>query len=167
MAIVLSAIFVGLSAATAQPLYLSPQAQRFLAAHNRERAFAGVPPLQWDRYLEASAASYARVLAATGRLQHSLKSSRPGQAENLWMGTRGAYAPEHMVGNWAAERRFFRAGVFPYVSSTGNWLDVAHYTQMIWRSTTHVGCAVRSNGRMEFLVCRYSPKGNRDGQRIP
>lgn len=166
LALVASLVF-GVSAVTAQPVQISRQAQRLLASHNHERALARVPPLQWDRHLEASAARHAAFLAATGRLQHSAKVSRPGQAENLWMGTRGAYAPEQMVGNWIAEKRYFRPGVFPYVSSTGNWLDVSHYTQMIWRSTTHLGCAVRSNVRSDFLVCRYSPKGNRDGQRIP
>lgn len=150
-----------------QPPQISNQAQRLLASHNRERALAGVPPLRWNRNLEVSAAAHATFLAGIGRLQHSAKTNRPGQAENLWMGTRAAFAPEQMVANWAAEKRFFRPGVFPYVSSTGNWLDVSHYAQMIWRNTTYVGCAVRSNGRVEFLVCRYWPKGNRDGQRVP
>lgn len=167
MLVHVASLMFGISAVTAQPVQINAQAQRLLASHNRERALARVPPLQWDRHLEASAAVHAAFLAATGKLQHSAKNSRPGQAENLWMGTRAAYAPEQMVWNWAAEKRYFRPGIFPWVSSTGNWLDVSHYTQMIWRNTTHMGCAVRSNGRLDFLVCRYSPKGNRDGQRVP
>ena len=40
------------------------------------------------------------------------------------MGTRGAFTAEEMVGDWIAEKKMFRAGVFPNVSATGNWEDV-------------------------------------------
>lgn len=141
--------------------------ERLLAAHNRERAAVGVPPLRWDPTLAAAAASYGPTLAALGRLEHSPRGSRPGQKENLWMGTRGAYSPEQMVGSWAEEKAWFRPGIFPNVSSTGNWLDVSHYTQMIWRSTTDVGCAVHQSRTSDYLICRYSPGGNIDGKRVP
>jgi hypothetical protein len=71
------------------------------------------------------------------------------------------------VSTWTAERRFFRAGVFPDVSTTGNWLDVSHYTTMIWRATTRVGCAIHRTPDWEFLICRYSPPGNIDGRPVP
>ncbi|HWH17287.1 MAG TPA: CAP domain-containing protein, partial [Allosphingosinicella sp.] len=67
----------------------------------------------------------------------------------------------------AAERRYFRAGVFPNVSSSGNWSDVGHYTQMVWRGTTSVGCALHQSPRWDFLICRYAPSGNVVGQRVP
>ena len=140
---------------------------RFLAAHNSERAAVRVPALVWDARLAADAAAYARRLAPIGRLQHSPRAERPGQSENLFMGSRGAYSPEQMVGWWTAERTDFRAGVFPNVSRTGNWLDVSHYTQMIWRGTTSLGCAVYSDRRTDYLVCRYAPRGNIDGRAVP
>ncbi len=139
---------------------------RLLAAHNAERARVGVAPLAWDPALAASAAAYGPTLASLGRLQHSPKASRPGQRENLWMGPRGAFSPEQMVGGWIAERAYFRPGIFPYVSRTGNWMDVAHYTQLVWRGTTRVGCAVHSTQRVDYLICRYSPPGNVDGRAV-
>jgi len=142
-------------------------AARLLAAHNRERAAVGVPLLRWDPALAASAASYGPALAAMGRLEHSPRAGRPSESENLWMGSRRAYTPEQMVGTWAAEKAYFRPGIFPNVSTTGNWPDVSHYTQMIWRSTTALGCAVHAAANMDYLICRYAPKGNRDGQRVP
>ena len=140
---------------------------RLLAIHNLERARVKAPPLQWDPYLAASAASYGPALARRGGLVHSPRAARQGQMENLWMGTRGYYAPEQMVGAWVSERAMFRPGVFPYVSRTGRWSDVGHYTQMIWKGTTRVGCAIHAAGQWEYLICRYSPPGNVDGKYLP
>ena len=138
-----------------------------LAAHNPERALVGVPPLRWDPGLAASAAQHARMLAATGSLRHSTRSARAGQGENLWMGSRGAFAPTRMAASWTAEKAVFRRGIFPAVSRTGNWMDVGHYSQMIWPTTTRLGCAIASSRRDDFLVCRYAPAGNIDGRRVP
>jgi len=138
----------------------------WLAAHNKERAAYGSSLLSWDPALAAQARNYASELAATGRLQHSAKAERPGQGENLWLGTRGYYAPEMMVGSWAGEKRHFRRGVFPANSRTGNWRDIGHYSQMVWPRTARVGCGLASSARWDVLVCRYSPPGNQDGLRI-
>lgn len=146
---------------------LDPVSQQLLAAHNRERALVGAPPLQWDPLLARAAISYGPTLAAMGRLEHSPRASRPGQRENLWRGSSRAYLPSQMVGSWTAEKRFFRPGVFPAVSTTGNWFDVSHYTQMIWRTTTRVGCGVYRTPQWDYLICRYTPPGNIDGKLVP
>ncbi len=140
---------------------------RILAAHNAVRAQAGVAPLAWDPALGQAAASYAMQLALTNTFQHSNRHARPGIGENLWMGTRGYYSYDAMVGAWASEQRDFVPGVFPAVSRSGNWERVGHYTQMVWPTTTRVGCAVASNAANDFLVCRYSPAGNIDGRPVP
>lgn len=140
---------------------------RLLYSHNMERVRVRSAPLRWDPGLAAAAASYGPQLARLGRLEHSPRGSRPGQRENLWRGTRGAFSPEQMVGAWIAERSMFHPGVFPNVSRTGDWEDVAHYTQLIWKGTTHVGCAVYPGGSWDYLICRYSPPGNRDGSSLP
>lgn len=80
------------------PQNLDDFSARILALHNRERRAVGAPPLGWDPALAAAAASYGPQLARLGRLQHSPPESRPGQGENLWMGTRGAYSIEEMIG---------------------------------------------------------------------
>ena len=133
---------------------------RLVALHNMVREAAGVEPIRWDSTLAADARNYAEEMAKTGRWAHSAMAERPGEGENLWMGTRGAFSLSEMVGAWAHEGRMFRAGAFPEVSKTGNWDDVGHYTQMIWPGSIRVGCAVRSSARFDYLVCRYSPAGN-------
>ncbi|MFL6795518.1 MAG: CAP domain-containing protein [Sphingomicrobium sp.] len=139
---------------------------RILAAHNAERARAGVAPLVWDSALGTAAAAYATQMAMTGRFAHSDRSLRRGTGENLWMGTHSAFSVEAMVGGWASEKRFFTPGVFPNNSRTGDWEDVGHYTQMIWPTTTRVGCALASTGRVDYLVCRYAGAGNIDGRPV-
>ncbi len=142
-------------------------AERVLAAHNRERAAVGAPPLQWDPYLASSAASYGPDLARMGHLVHSPRANRPGQRENLAMGYTRYTSPEQLVGMWVEEKRYFTPGQFPAVSRTGYWKDIAHYTQMIWKGTTHVGCAYHQGGPWTYLICRYSPPGNVDGRPVP
>jgi hypothetical protein len=157
---------------TERPADLGPQdlssfGPRLVALHNRERSAVGAPPLVWDAGLTAAAAAYGPALARRGRLAHSPPESRPGQGENLWMGTRGAYSLEEMIGSWADERALFTSGTFPDVSRSGHWSDVAHYTQMIWPASTRIGCALHRSRRWDFLICRYAPPGNVVGQRVP
>ena len=140
-------------------------AERLLAAHNRERALVGAQPLQWDAQLAASAASYGPTLASMKRLVHSPRETRPGQRENLAMGWHGTMSPEQLVDLWSREKLLLRPGLFPAVSRTGQWEDVAHYTQMVWPTTTHVGCAIFA-ADWDYLICRYSPPGNLDGKPI-
>ena len=166
-----AAVLMSLSVTMASPAEARsrisyPLSVSVLVAHNQERARWGVHPLTWDPALAASADRYAAELARTGRWGHSPKSWRPGQGENLWMGTRGAYSVDAMLGGWLSEKRWFRPGVFPAVSRTGNWSDVGHYTQMVTRNSTRVGCAIRSSGSHDYLVCRYNPSGNIDGRPV-
>jgi len=140
-------------------------AARLLAVQNRERALVGHPPLAWDPYLAASAASYGPTLARLGQLVHSPRESRPGQRENLVKAWHGTLSPEQMVELWSREKRMMQPGIFPAVSNTGRWEDVAHYTQMVWPTTTRVGCAIFA-ADWDYLICRYSPPGNIDGKPV-
>ncbi|MFL6746928.1 MAG: CAP domain-containing protein [Sphingomicrobium sp.] len=139
---------------------------RILAAHNTERARARVGPLVWDPAIAAGAKAHADWMARSGQFAHSDRRTRRGLGENLWWGGRGAFSPEQMVAMWAAERRNFTGGIFPNVSRTGQWFDISHYSQLIWPTTTRLGCGF-SRGRVDVLVCRYGPAGNIDGRRVP
>jgi hypothetical protein len=140
---------------------LSPGAgAELLRAHNAERSAVGVPPLRWDDTLAASALSCAQRLASSEQLRHC------GIGENLWRGPAGRFSPAQMVALWGAERRFFQPGLFPAVSRSGNWADVGHYTQLVWRATQRVGCAAVSRQDVTWLVCQYSPPGNMEGRQV-
>lgn len=151
-----------------EPLRVAAPAQdvpaRLLAAHNVERARVGTAPLLWDDDLAVEAGVWAWELINAGRWEHD--PAMHGHGENLWTGWGSRiWTPEEMVGEWTAEKRHYRRGVFPNVSRTGDWTAVGHYTQMVWSRTTHVGCAIASRGNRAVLACRYSPPGNIDGLR--
>ncbi|MEO5774251.1 MAG: CAP domain-containing protein [Sphingomicrobium sp.] len=161
----MGALLVSAQASIAQP-WADPLAGRMLLVHNRERAMVGVPPMRWDPELARSAAAYGPALAAAGRLIHSPRAIRPGQRENLAMIQHGLMPPEQLAQTWIAEKRLFVRGVYPNVSRTGSWLDVSHYSQMVWRTTDRLGCAFYVTARWDYLICRYSPPGNADGKPV-
>jgi uncharacterized protein YkwD len=137
-----------------------------LAAHNKYRSQVGVPPLKWSNKIASSAQTWANKLANMGKMQHSTSQERSGYGENLWMGTAGAFSFTQMVDGWGSEKKYFIPNkAFPNVSKTGNWADVGHYTQIIWKNTTEVGCALTQGGGNNYLVCQYNPPGNFQGQK--
>ncbi len=136
-----------------------------LAAHNSYRKEVGVRPLTWSDDLASHAQEWADYLASLGgeELPHSENTD---EGENLWMGTQGSFTNTQMVDSWGEEKENFVEGTFPNVSSTGNSDDVSHYTQVVWRNTKEVGCAIASAGGNDILVCRYSPPGNFEGEAV-
>ncbi|PZO91248.1 MAG: SCP-like extracellular [Sphingomonas sanxanigenens] len=140
---------------------------RLLAAQNRERSTLGLDRLEWDEGLAADARQWAKALAATNSFEHSRDDpdDPDPQGENLWAGTPGAFGPEQMVGLWVAEKKNYRPGRIPNVSRTGDFEDVGHYTQIVWRDTHRVGCALARGAEEDVLVCRYSSGGNVIGEK--
>jgi hypothetical protein len=138
-----------------------------LAAHNAQRAALSLAPLVWDNDLAKGASEYAVRMAATGLFEHSDRHARRGIGENIWSGGLGSYRVGAAVNLWASDKRYFRPGIFPDVSRTGNWYDASHYTQLIWPGTRRVGCALASSRTADYVVCRYFPAGNIDGTRLP
>jgi len=70
-----------------------------------------------------------------------------------------------MVQLWIDEKRDFKPGIFPNNSRSGDIEAVGHYTQLVWRATTKVGCALGHGRQFDFLVCRYANPGNVMGDR--
>ena len=138
---------------------------RLLAAHNLERSAYGLQALQWDADLAGHAGEWAEELAAVDDIEHAPGDADDPQGENLWLGTKGAFVPEEMVGMWIEEKKHYRPAPIPMNSTTGRFEDVGHYTQVMWRETGTVGCAVAEGDEYEILVCRYRQAGNIEGER--
>ena len=140
-------------------------AVRMLDRHNQERQRLGLPKLKWNRALERDARQWGRELASRGRLEHADRRTRNSTGENLWMGSQGQWDVLVGLDMMIDEKKHYRHGNFPEISSTGKWADVAHYTQIVWRNTQEVGCSVVNDRGWDVLVCRYWPAGNVWGQK--
>jgi uncharacterized protein YkwD len=157
----ISATFVTVPFAYCDPLALDRD--KILALQNQYRADVGVAPLKWSDELAQGAQNWANTLASINEMKHS-GTATVGENLAVWWGHHPSY--EELIGMWGAEKDKYVPGIFPAVASDGNWQSIAHYTQMIWRATTDVGCGTAYNGRTEFLVCWYGPRGNWMGQRV-
>jgi Cysteine-rich secretory protein family len=141
----------------------SPFVAALLHEQNTFRAGLQLPELLWSENLAKDALVWARHLATIDQGQHD-PDVRGKEGENIFWGTTGAFSYTQMVDFWGSEKKAFRYGVFPDCR-TNRSAVVGHYTQMVWKNTTAVGCALASNGKTDYLVCRYSPPGNVEGEK--
>ena len=130
--------------------------REMIASHNEIRAQAGVPPLAWSKPLAARAQEWADHLLWERQFYHR-PNSRFG--ENLFSVTGGRATPGEVVEDWASEARNYN----PHANSCRG--VCGHYTQLVWRNTKALGCAVARGGGREVWVCNYDPPGNWVGER--
>ncbi len=130
-------------------------AQRLIAAHNAARARHCAGPLTWSPKLAAVAQQWANALRDQGcKFGHS-----GGQyGENLAAGTTGAMSPEAVVAMWYDEVKGYS------FRQPGFSMQTGHFTQVVWRGTTQVGCGLAQCKGNDIWVCEYDPPGNWEGQ---
>ncbi len=144
--------------AAAQPAE-PPRFAGMLAAHNQARQSVGVPPLRWSAELAATAQRWAdRLRESRCAMRHS---GAAGLGENLAWASGQSLTPAQVVAMWVGERRHSDAAR----NTCAPGQVCGHYTQVVWRGTTHVGCGMASCGNSEVWVCNYTPPGNVMGQR--
>jgi uncharacterized protein YkwD len=127
-----------------------------LTAHNVVRSSLGISRLNWSPALAQDAASWAEVLIREGTFRHD-RDPRHGQ--NLYEIVGGVPSPWGVVSAWNSEARNYHPETNACSGVCG------HYTQLVWRSTTYVGCGSARDGSREVWVCDYSPPGNYVGER--
>lgn len=134
----------------------SSLAREMVTSHNAVRARVGIAPLRWSDTLASFAQQWANHLIQSGLFAHS---QNPKYGENLYEISGGAATPATVVNTWAEE-------VLDYDYGTNNCRAVCgHYTQVVWRDTSEVGCAVARTGAREVWVCEYNPPGNWVGRK--
>jgi uncharacterized protein YkwD len=134
-----------------------------LQAHNNYRMALKEPPLVWSADLAKDALAWAQHLAAINKMDHDM-SARGKEGENLFVGTANSFSYTDMVEMWGNEKRSFKYDIYPNCTTKRSEV-VGHYTQIVWKNTQSVGCALASNGQTDFLVCRYAAPGNIIGEK--
>ncbi len=149
-------------------------AARIVEAHNRYRSELNqqIPDLEWSDTIAHDAKHYADILAASGEFEHDPDNvdgySNGPYGENLYAISRSDDPEQTLldaVEAWGAEKAYYHYGVVgdPDTCDTGE--QCGHYTQIIWKETRKVGCAIAQYTRGDFqggyvVVCKYAPPGN-------
>ncbi|KAI4379819.1 hypothetical protein MLD38_006065 [Melastoma candidum] len=133
--------------------------QQFLRPQNAARAALGMQPLRWDTGL----AGYARWWAQQRRYDCALQHSDGPYGENIFWGSGTGWDPSQAATAWVSERKWYDHRR----NACASGQMCGHYTQIVWRSTTRVGCAVAVcvDGVGTFMACEYDPPGNYIGER--
>ena len=127
-----------------------------------------LPPMQWDPNLAALAAAWVAQCQDTdgnGLVDHSSQQSRTNAAGYSYVGENiyasgGTATAMGAVDLWASEKSSF---TYPTTCSG----VCGHYTQIVWRDSLHVGCALHTCTGLQYpatIVCNYGPGGNYQGQ---
>ena len=166
----------GLRALAASPCDAACRAA-FVAEHNRvrervsegrmpapkghqPRPAAPLPPLTWD----AELAKGAQAWSDRCRFAHD-KGAKLG--ENLYASAGKPASPAVAVASWEGESSEYTYAAID--DPINDFDEIGHYTQLVWSSTTRVGCAVThctANSPFpklpawDLVVCRYAPAGN-------
>ena len=117
--------------------------QVVLDEHNHYRAKHGVPTLTWDPTVAASAQNYANGCPQG--------HSGGGYGENMAWGH----------ADFASAVKAWYDEVQQYVPGSGFSSGTGHFTQLVWRDTTKLGCGVNAGCGMATYVCQYDPAGER------
>lgn len=137
---------------------LSAFAREMLAAHNAVRQKVGVAPLKWSNKLAARADEWAKTLAATGA---SRMQGIPGQ--NIgYTAPPGHAKGADVVAAWSAEESNYDHEKNACIDPK---LRCNHYTQVVWRDSTSLGCATARDAQRDIWVCDYDPPGNNVAER--
>lgn len=123
--------------------------RQWLEIHNQFRALHQVAPVVWSDAVAASAQAFVNTCPTN--------HSNSGYGENLAWGYPSIAA---VVTAWYEEE-----ALYDY-ANPGFSYDTGHFTQVVWKGTTEIGCAFKTgcSGWPITWVCQYNPPGNYLGQ---
>uniref|UniRef100_A0A0K8RA27 Putative antigen 5 protein n=1 Tax=Ixodes ricinus TaxID=34613 RepID=A0A0K8RA27_IXORI len=131
--------------------------------HNKDRIIHHAPALKTNSTLYIRARRWASYLSKrddTSDVPHEMIS---GVGENIYWMTH-AKRPYSQYAEMAVQYWYDENKKYDYAAGRYS-PDTAHFTQMVWISTTQVGCGYNvSSSTTIFVVCKYYPQGNIPGE---
>jgi len=146
--------------------------QIFRSEHNRYRATHSAPALTIDDKL----VGYAQTLVDSCKFAHNLTIGGVKYGQNI--AVMGSSAPmarndveRAMIKAWYNEVKDFSSEYGKTSPNMANFAKWGHFTQMVWKGTSRIGCAFKvckkgtifSNGYGNFIACNYQTPGNVGG----
>ncbi|XP_066928457.1 Golgi-associated plant pathogenesis-related protein 1-like [Clytia hemisphaerica] len=130
------------------------------------------PNLAWSDTLATAAQSWAEHLAAQGELAHASNSERNGDGENLYQSKsiRSALCADALLAWYKEEANYNYITGSPTIEGK----IIGHFTQVVWKGTKTFGVGIATKNVMSdgdvlketYIVARFSPAGNYDGQYV-
>jgi len=139
-----------------------------VAHHNFHRANHSSPDIVWDNGLAGIAAD----IAATCNYQHNVTAGGGGYGQNIAAGVKPDNISAIITDLFYNGEVNYYNGLYgasqPDMTNFEHW---GHFSQVVWKSTTKVGCATHdcsskglaqtgSNVAPYFTVCNYGTPGN-------
>ncbi|WP_242025817.1 CAP family protein [Phormidium tenue] len=144
-----------------------------LSKHNYYRSIHRSPDLVIDRALNAKAQAWAERIASSGELAHSNQDQRSGSGENIYVSytTENSIAPDTLANSTMQNWYDNEVSQYNY-DSPGFSQSTGHFTQVVWKSTTQLGCGTAKGNKTLgdqtynafYVVCNYAPAGNVSSQ---
>ena len=143
---------------------ISAYADPILQQHNKHRANHTVDDISWDENL----ANIAAEIASSCKYAHDTAAGGGGYGQNI-----GAGAPDDeidkMITNQMYNDEMMLYPGYGAEPNLGNFERWGHFSQIVWKATTRVGChtqycpdgleGVGSSVSPYFTVCNYQPAG--------
>ena len=140
------------------------EARIMVGLHNEARSEVGVGEIIWSNELAAYAQDWVDHLAKTEcQLKHRPRSGpwKQKYGENGFVGSAGHHGVTDAAKSWKKEKDDY--GGKPLNQT--NWYASGHYTQMVWKKSTQIGCAKIECGGQIIIICNYNPPGNLMGEK--
>ncbi|KAJ5553969.1 PR-1-like protein [Penicillium frequentans] len=140
--------------------YGGSYSDKVLYTHNVHRANHSAPNLGWDQSL----ADAAHVWAFTCQFRYNTDMLPDGYGQNLAGSAPTASLAQHISEFWYDDELRNFDPYYGQATPGGDLSTYGHFTQVLWKDTTKVGCAtVDCRGSalgMWYTVCNYFPRGN-------
>lgn len=147
----------------------------FVKAHNDARRgnlmptpSPELPLVTWDAVLADTAYNYLSKCQSSGgsfvddnanrTKDYATLGGSDDVGENIYSSSASSVDPSDAVGHWMSEAS-------DYVP--GELSSAKHYTQLVWRDSVRIGCAIVNCPSVRFhntVLCDYAPGGNISGQ---
>jgi hypothetical protein len=145
--------------------------------HNAARAkvmtTTPLPPVTWSAELAKYAQEWTDMTCTSPRHRSGPSLNGKPLGENLYAssGLGDTMAGKQAVDGWAGEVACYTYGTFMKAdkcdmmcTSMMHSDGCGHYTQVVWRASTQIGCGVSTCGSgfsmQTEVICNYAPAGN-------
>ena len=130
--------------------------EEILTKHNALRTLHKASAMKWSSTLQAVAQEWANKIAKENKMYHRNPND---YGENIYWIMGRKLSGADVTQAWYDEIKDYK------YAKPGFSMNTGHFTQVVWVSSTELGCAsaTAKDGGI-YVVCNYNPPGNYEGE---